>query len=258
MAGNNSFLQDKDDGLYPENLHRHYRIKLRAESGDGKDITTVYGWLPENFTVEYTANWTPPFAAGFGNIALMGAQGIQQQIRGYANRFGGSRIARNLIDAGMNNTGGGLESLARVAGLGSVHKIVSALAYDGPTPIAVQVPFVFQARTDPRKEVLEQIYKLQRMAAPFNDGGTGMEDKLVPPGPKFKRSSSPHHEKIVLSLGSFFRLSPVVVTSVSTAYECRFGEDGTPHHAKVDVGISTWTALGRKDLEAVYPTLKQA
>lgn len=252
-----------------------YQVILRSEGGPSKPIY-ITGYLPEEFVVALTASWSPAFAAGFGNPAagLASVAGSAVSAGVSAIPGSGGAIGQALTGAGSAMFGNGIEGVKSATGNNLTLQKASGMAYDGPTQLALQIPFIFIAREDSQTQVTDPIKQLLKMVAPtLSEYGY-----LTPPGPKLAFAGgdgaanvlktvkniatqkdksaqdliSVGGETITLKIGNYLTFSPVVITSVSSSYNTRFDSAGRPIQARVDVSISTYFAVSRKDIDGFF------
>jgi hypothetical protein len=207
--------------------------------GQSKDTYSIYGYLPENFTLNISANWSPPFSAGFNlpkkdNGNEISKPANQGRVQGIVQR-----AVSAVADAGISN----LEGLLKISGLNVQWKYATRLAYSDPPYLQIQIPFVFVAEKNAYLDVTLPIQKLLKLATPTKTLGF-----LFPPGPTVIGSG----ENISLQIGNVMYLDSVVLNDVSSQYNTRFDKYGNCIYAQVDVSITTIYAISREDLDEMF------
>lgn len=193
-----------------------YLVKIRSAQ-----VGTVEGWLPEEFSFSVESDWESPFA---GNSSTF------QQVLG------------------------AIGASARTSAL-------SSQVWSGSSPVTLSLPMDFVAKSDAVSEVVNPVKLLMKMALP---GETSLGGVLVldPPGPAFIDSvtafrgviDSSRGDDITVSIGSFLRLSKVIVRGVSCNWSGRMSVDGYPMQCRADVELRTFTAITKDQIESMILT----
>jgi len=113
------------------------------------------------------------------------------------------------------------------------------------------------AQTDAKKEVVDPIKNLMKLALPGTTGVGGRGEFLDPPGPtvfdQFKTGSTSFNgEKITITVGKFLRFSKIVVVSVQPTFTLRLDSRGFPMRGRADVTFRTFTVLSKGDLNRMF------
>ena len=176
--------------------------------------------IPERFPIGLATTWDTPFNQPFSEA--LGGQ--------YASRT---------------------EQLGRIVlGQSSLNKWMSGAVWTSGSVLEVSgIPFVLQARTDAKKEVLEPFQKLLRLVAPLEDSN-GM---LKPPGPHLLGENTKYGgEVITFRIGKFFTMSPCIVESVQGDFDTQFDSNGYPISATVSVTVKSFWSVTRQDIQDMF------
>jgi|SRR5690606_10546102 len=196
---------------------------------DGEPYLSISTPLPENFQVNITSRYGRPLDAPLSSLA------------------GGGGLA------------GAAEKIAAVStGMTSQSKYMSVAIWEGGCVLTFDMPFVFYAFQDAKKEVAEPIKKLMKLAAPSELAGL-----LVAPGPRVLNASalmsgdiseaaSLGGDFITLHIGNFLRLEPCIITNVAPTFSTQFDANGTPISADVNVQIEAYYTITKEDLDKLF------
>lgn len=212
-------------------VDKMYQLHIHNKAGTVK----FSGYVPEDFNISLASNWTAPLA----NMSLGDAGGKAQAFN----------------------------STVKFAGASTVHKLASARVWDSPQYLTLELPIFLDAYHSTQEEVMDPMVQLLSMAAPDEVGGL-----LIPPGPApakevlnaamnmLSDSTGIDHaqefdsqESFTVRLGTFFAMSPAIITNVSASGDCAF-EDSTGHPIAADfmVTVESYFAVTRKDLQAWF------
>jgi hypothetical protein len=191
----------------------------------------VSAYLPDSFSLGVTSEYDTPFA-----------QGIETGI--------------GAIDSIMKSP------LARAAtGSNFITQWMTAQVWSGSAPIAIQLPLVFIADTDPQKEVLKPIKDLMKLAMPSSGIGAIGDAKgfLQSPGPRVKIDKETQsisfdvRNPISIQIGKFLRFPSVVIENISQTYNTVFDSRGLPVRASVEITFKTFVTPTSEDIEKMFP-----
>lgn len=225
-----------------------YRITLRVRNQTGGSGPVIRAYMPKEFTLSLSANWESPFSSGFNSPeAAVDKAGnakngiIDTTISNVANALGG------LIGRSIRTNVDNVKKLSKFTTLNTQPKIVSRLAYTGPTHLDIMIPFVFVADKDPYSEVTKPVQELLKLTAARTKAYM-----MLPPGPLLDNTG----EDISLEIGSSFRFEEIVVTNVSAQQDIRFDKNGNCMQSRVDVSFRTVYAVDRDYIEGMF-TVKE-
>lgn len=235
-------------GFIPESIDPGYttpdNYKIRIHSDKGK---TLVGNLPESFSLELGANWENPLSKSLAEISRntslksVGKSGVLGQV---IDRVGLANTADGAIKAGF-------DAFGKMTGLTTMSKWLTVATWVDGTGMNMTLPMEFRAFNDPIADVTDQVVRLMTMVAP----GEGKAGVLIAPGPSLIGLASDGKlggEVITVELGNFIRLSPVIVTNVSTEIKSQFDIDGNPMSATVNVSIQTPFIVTKDDIIKMF------
>lgn len=215
-------------------VDKMYQLHIHNKAGTVK----FSGYVPEDFNISLASNWVAPFA-GMGLSDVPGA----------------------------NNRAVGVDRTLKFSGYSSLHKLVSARVWESPQYLTLELPIFLDAYHSTQEEVMDPMVQLLSMAAPDEIGGL-----LIPPGPAPAKEvlnaamnavtdvtgvghaqEFDSQEAFTVRLGTFFAMSPAIITNVSASGDCAF-EDSTGHPIAADfmVTVESYFAVTRKDLQAWF------
>lgn len=211
-------------------VHPMYKLKISNKSGSIK----FDGYTPPNFSISLSSNWTPPYA----DMSLMDKA---------ADLTGSSTLGR--ATSGVKFGGGS-----------TINKLASAHMWTGPSYLVLDLPILLDAYTSTKKEVVEPLVQLLSLCAPSET----VAGFLVPPGPSpaaaivgeamnqfgFGESSLlDDSESFTLEIGTFLRISPVIVMSATASFDNVWEDDsGNPLSVDFVLSLSSYFAVTREDL----------
>lgn len=212
------------------NINKNYMVHIWGTDELGQQLngaTGIWASLPEEFSLETTANWQPILA------------GLSQKILG--GIFGNVEAA---VTTGL-----------AAAGISTQTKYTSHLIWESTSPISLRIPIKLDAVYNANEEVTQIVMRLLSLTLPSETGGTiaGFDTSsitpLKAPGPTMVISSK---YKISLSLGRLLVFPSVIVTGVAATFNTRPRSDGNFISADVDLTISTPTIYTKSDLATVF------
>lgn len=254
------------------NVDKIYQILIQNKSGSIR----FSGYVPESFTIGLSSGWACPFDSM--TIVGAGAQ-LAGALEGGAT---GSRLAAiQQAVAAKVKTAERFDKVARMAGLSSYHKLLSAQVWDAPGYLTLELPIFLDAYESTENEVIRPMVGLLSCSAPSEVGGI-----MIPPGPipvlqalegiltmgettadrvgntVKARNGEPladsansmegtfdDTEAFTVEIGKYFKMYPVVIESVSASNENVFEDvTGRPVSADVSVSIKSYFAVTRSDL----------
>lgn len=218
-----------------------YRVHIYNKSG----TIRFSGYVPEEFNFSLQSSWMSPFES-MGLADMAGATGNEK-----------AALAGGAVDGAM-----------KFAGLSTLNKLATARVWGAPSFFSLELPIFLDAYSSTEAEVLLPMLQLLCMAAPYETNGMF----LVPPGPKPSKevlnaisqtvSSSlsdagmdvklpefDDNEAFTVQIGTFFAMSPAVITSVSGNGDSAFeDESGKPISADMMLTVESYFACTRNDL----------
>lgn len=213
-------------------VDKMYQLHIHNKAGTVK----FSGYVPEDFNISLASNWASPF----GGVSLADVPNNRAQNANKALKF---------------------------AGYSSIHKLASARVWDSPQYLTLELPIFLDAYHSTQEEVMDPMVQLLSMAAP--DEWMGF---FVPPGPAPAKevlnaavdtlteavgvtatNEFNLEEAFTVRLGTFFAMTPAIITNVSASGDCAF-EDSTGHPIAADfmVTVESYFAVTRKDLQAWF------
>ena len=159
--------------------------------------------------------------------------------------------------------GGGTLSIvaSELTGYSTVSRMSSAQAWQGSAPIDISLSLLFQAEVDAKREVVEPIKRLSRMALPRSAGSA---EFLIPPGSRVfnlrkkkeqdeegnvNKGDDRSSDYIVLKIGTFAKFDKVIITSVAPNMSGLMSTDGRPMSATCDVNFRTFYLFDQNEME---------
>lgn len=208
------------------NTRDAYKIRIFNKEGN----LDISGNIPESYEFSLGTTWDAPFNQPLselvpGNLTIRG-----RSVGQYAQA--GSRA----LQAGT--------------GITTHNKYLSALMWTGGSSMDLTLPFVFHAVSDPIIEVVNPMKTLMKLVAPSEISGThGM---LKAPGPTVLGTVTEEGDIITVEIGKFLILSPVVVESVSQAFDTQFNSLGIPIAATVNVTVKSFYTVTKEDIDKFF------
>ena len=221
--------QDKS-GTY--GIDPRYQVILTV-SGDGGGTQNFYSSVEETLALSLTSQWSSPFENMLNEVA--------------ADAAGKSKTGQ------LGRIIGGVKLGSQLTGMQLRFKPMTAQVWQSSTPMELTIPFTFVAITDARKDILEKVTSLLKLAAPSQDSSFHIQA----PGPVLLDPTTlqPGGRKIKLSIGKYATLEPCVIKNVNVQFENVIGEDGIPLRAKVTVEVASWYSMFTvQDIDAMFGT----
>lgn len=195
----------------------------------------IVAYMPENFTIQTTANFESRLgAAGAGSVVGTGTQAT--------------------------------------TGVALVTKAMTMMTWQSSDPIEFQLPLLFDAHSDPMREVHQPIAQLLALPLPTAQGtprateaeseignfingivgaGSTMANNILGqgllrgPGPTF---SEPNRHNYTLTIGNVAIFTNMIITSASVEMESLVNKNGLLLSAKVDVTMKSSMVYLREDI----------
>ena len=197
--------------------------EARLFNADGTvDISTP---LPERFPLGLATSWDTPF-----NQPL-------------SETFGGANA-------------GQIENVVRgTFGQTSLHKWMSGAVWTSGSVLEIsEIPFVLQAKTNAKVDVLDQYIKLLNLVAP-SETASGL---LQAPGPHLLGEEvidSIGGDVVTLQIGNFFTMTPCIVESVQGDFDTQFDHSGYPISGIVSVTVKSFWSVTRQDIAKMFNSI---
>jgi hypothetical protein len=221
-------------------VNKNYMVHIWGNDESGTPIygsTGIWASLPEEFSIETTAEWTPILA------------GLAQKIQ--------SGVLGNLSEA--------TETAIKAAGYSTMTKYTSHLVWSSTSPIVMRIPIKLDAVYDAKQDVSSIVLRLLSLTLPSEIMTPGNDivnqtlyntlDPITPlsaPGPTMALNSK---YKVHMSLGRLLFFPNIIITGVSAMFNTRPTTDGDFISADVDVTISTPTIYTKRDLYTTFRTI---
>jgi hypothetical protein len=216
-------------------VNKNYMVHIwgNDESGTPIDGTTgIWASLPEEFSIETTAEWTP-ILSGL-------AQKIQSGLLGSLAEFA--------------------ETAIKSAGYSTMTKYTSHLVWNSTSPIVMRIPIKLDAVYDAQQDVSRIVLRLLSLTLPSEilAGNNILDNALDPimplsaPGPTMAPNSK---YNVHMSLGRLLFFPNIIITGVSAMFNTRPTTDGDFISADVDITISTPTIYTKRDLYTTFRTV---
>lgn len=195
------------------------------------------GYVPADFQITLQSEWGPLFPT-----------------------MSAAELAGQWTNTGL----GMIETIAKAAGASTKTRFLSAQAWQGPAYLQLSLPIQINAYVDTKKEVIDKLVEVSRFATPtVTDMGI-----MVAPGPsplaalgvegasmlsldglQAQLGTINEDQMIYVQIGRFFRMTPCVVTSVTSAFAGQ-PEDGTGNPMGIDLNLelSSYYAVTHEDL----------
>lgn len=187
---------------------------------DGKKLLTISTVMPENFGFGLSTNFDNPFNQPISDIAGRGSQAI-------------STVAKGVT---------------ALTGMTTFNKYLSGAVWTGGSLFTLDLPFVLQAYSNPKTEVLDKMKKLMQSVAPSEIGGM-----LLAPGPHISpdglESGALGGDDITVKIGKFFVLNPCIITNVQESFDTQFDHNGDPIGAVINVTVISFFTVTKEDLD---------
>lgn len=218
-------------GINPNNpelslFPRMYSAELLA-TRDGQKIVHIVAPLPENYSFQFSTNFDNPFNQPISDS-------IVQNMSGPASR--------SISAAGSGVT--------MTTGMTSIAKWLSGAVWTGGSMFELSIPFVIQAYSDTRREIVSLMRDMLKLTAPSETIG-GL---LRAPGPYMPTSTSePLGDVISVRIGKFFEMSPCVVTNVTSDFDTQMDAIGqSPVSVTITVSVRSYWTTTKEDLDKFF------
>ena len=187
---------------------------------DGVPVVNLSTPLPENYQFDLSTNYDNPF---------------NQPISDLVGRAVGKNIAPYATGA------------TAALGVTTLAKWMSGAVWTGGSMLQLTIPFVLQAYTDPKSEVLLQMKQLMQSVAPSEDFG-GL---LHAPGPHLLGAENQDlgGDYITVKIGKFFKMEPCIITDVQESFDTQFDHAGSPIGVVINVSIKSFFTPTKEDLD---------
>ncbi|WP_321946566.1 hypothetical protein [Paraburkholderia sp. J10-1] len=276
MAGADSAL-DKGEvrilssdwtGLSPFLIAKFYPVK-RVEGGGGwqQDTGSREVSQSENYTVdngfevwapitdgarEISMNWHSPFENSGSNALFPTLSALLQG--GQAQE-----LYQTITGKSMSEDAGSVGGLLKQAeGRTGITKLNSTQVFLGMQPVKISVTAHFRALKDPVSEVQDPIDQLLAWSVPQYLAAEGLVANAIKGGGQSAVETvfpSVSPQLIAMQYGNKSYL-PLVVESVSEPITVPRSKGGVILQSSVQIGLSSLTALDRRDIAAAYNTRK--
>lgn len=208
-------------------VHPNYQIQLHVTNdttldSEGRRIFPIVAFLPEKFNIQFSSQYNTPFARSLSDI---------------------------IAKVGGEVAGALSATAAAAAGIGTKLKSTTIQMWEESSPLTFSVDFVFQAITNTIADVQDKHRALLKLCAPSlgPDGQT-----LHSPGPTVF-SEVMNGRTITLQIGSYLRMSPVIVKSVSSDVDTILDKNGIPMSMSVNVQIeSLYSCFTTQDIDQMF------
>ena len=120
-------------------------------------------------------------------------------------------------------------------------------AWQSSSPVELNLPLLFDAKSDARVDVLEPIKKLMMMALPSKRSADSL--LLDPPGPTLL---DPNRGRISLGIGKFIYIHSVLLVDVNPTWDTRMNKAGVPISASCDVTFRTVNTPTQGDIHEFF------
>jgi hypothetical protein len=219
--GNVQVRQNK--AISDSNIAPQYRVVLNVTGDEVLDkdrsIFPIIAALPERYNISLSSQWDAPFA----NKSL-------------GDNLGGG-ILGTVADAA-----------AGTVGIGTRNKYQLAQVWQSSSPLAFNVDFVFNAKTNTQNDIRKKHIAMLKLVAPSDIGG----GVLKAPGPSLLQSKATGRN-ITLQLGTYIKMENVIIKDVSSDIQTLCGQDGIPHAMTINVAIESFFAgITTQDIDDMF------
>lgn len=128
-----------------------------------------------------------------------------------------------------------IRDVGQFAGFSVFYQALTSMLWIGSDGLELSLQMLFDAETDPRKDVTDQIAKLQSWVLPTISESTNL--LLFAPGPT---PMDPQRNQVSVHIGRFLTLDSVIIPSAASNIKMAFDKNGQPISASVDVTIRTY------------------
>lgn len=220
-----------DDNSYVD-VDGMYKSQIRAISG-GNEVFT--GYVPEDFQINLANNWDP--IGGLGD-AIPGLSGVT-----------------NAVDGASKRLLGGVQPL----------KYLSPQTWSGPSYLTISLPFELHNWTSAESNVLSPMLSMMKLVTPSTDPvgrlivpgpspvKTAIESYTASEGGDADYSSLISGKIFACSVGTFFEMSPCIITDVTAAMDGQFEHStGLPMSVSLNVQVQSYYPVSREDIDAWF------
>lgn len=215
------------------NVDRKYKLLIDVRGDEallqGRSVFPIEANLPERFHIEFSSNWTTPFAnAGAGEMA--------------AGLTGNAAV------------GSAVDGIAGAAGVGTKLRSQNIQVWESSSPLTLNLDLIFYAQENTEREIKEKQVALLKLTAPTTKVG---DEVLIAPGPRLlgntMTSDNVEGRRITLYIGDYMVLNDVIVKSVGTDIVTLMDDNGIPIAMSINLGVETWNACVTADqIEAMF------
>ena len=211
-----------NSGQFPE----MYTAQLYAVLRDGT-IIELNTPLPANYQFNLATHFDNPLNQPLANYAGMAGNTVGMAASTAAT-------AAQMVD-----------------GQSTINKWMSGAVWTGGSLFQIAVPFVIQAFSDTREEVVKVMRDMLKLVAP-SEGTGGM---LLAPGPNMASAvgSTTRGDDITIRIGKFFVMRPCVIESVTCDFDTQMDAEGeAPISATITVNAMSYFATTKEDLDKFF------
>ena len=197
-----------------------YTAELIAILRGGEKIHIVTP-LPENYQFQLSTSFDNPFNQPLASLT-------------------GSQTADRI------STG-----VTAVTGQSSISKWMSGAVWTGGSLFEVNVPFVIQAFSDTKEEIVKTMRDMLKLVAPSEQTG-GL---LRAPGPTMSSSfgTASAGDDITIRVGKFFTMRPCLIESVECDFDTQMDVDNqSPLSATITVSAKSFWTTTKEDLDKYF------
>lgn len=135
--------------------------------------------------------------------------------------------------------------------------MMSRRIWRGTDPLTLSLHLKFEEEYSSKSEVVDPCRYLQQITLPGESVDLG--NLLIPPGPSpFKIGNeqsvqlSQASDLISVYVGRFLSFRNVIVKDVTTTYSNRYGSDGNPKSAEVEIVFETYEIVTKPRMDLIY------
>lgn len=223
-------------------LGEQYQLVLHVRGdqtldSDNKKIFPIVAALPERYNINFSSNWSAPFA-NTDAVSFVADKAVgNRKVLGYS--------LKDAITYGTN-------LLSKATGVSTRLKSQSIQIWEGSSPLQFSVDLVFHARTNTETDVRDKHMALLKLAAPSEHGPGGQV--LMQPGPIIADQVwDQNSRKISLQVGTYLYLDNVIISSVGSDIETLCDEKGIPIAMTINIEITSFfTSFTAQDIERAF------
>jgi hypothetical protein len=236
VGSNNRGTKKKNELIHVDGKYLTTISAADSSYNNEDNVFNFEGYVPEDFNIDIESNWEP-----FGGLSAL---------PGFDKLDTFSKLGR----------GGTL-----------ANKFLSPQLWGGPSYLSLTLPFELQSWSDSRKDVLNPLVNMLSLISPGISNASGILDV---PGPvplkqAFKsitaytlknKEGAPPPEAVELggriytcTVGTFFKMTPCIITSVSTAFDSQFDDtNGLPISAVMNVQLQSYYPVTVEDIRTWF------